>query len=100
MRFFFDLDDGGAITRDDSGVDLTNLDAARIQAIVSLTEIARDWLPYDGNNRDISVVIRTVNKPLVRVSFRFEVQSLDDSVPGDEKMLSQGRVRKVAPPRP
>ena len=93
MRFFFDLEDGDSLTRDDLGADLPTLDAARIQAIVSVTEMARDWLPLDGNNRDISVVIRSPHKALVKVSFRFEVQSLDSSVPETEKILAKDRQR-------
>jgi hypothetical protein len=94
LRFFFDLEDSGKVTRDDWGVDLPNLDAARIEAIISLTEMARDWLPNDGNNRDVSVVIRGEHETLVRVSFRFEVQSLTASVPGDEKTLAHDRRRE------
>ena len=93
MRFFFDIHDAGSVTRDDGGVELPTLDAARIEAIVSLTEMARDWLPHDGNNRDISVVIRNRHKKLIRVSFRFEVQSLDESIEGDDKMLAYDRHR-------
>lgn len=93
MRFYFDIHDEGTVTRDDGGMELPTLDAARIAAIVSLTEMAREWLPHDGNNRDISVAVRNSHKKLLRVSFRFEVQSLDDSVKGDDKMLAYDRQR-------
>lgn len=95
MRFFFDMDDSGVVTRDDIGIACPNLDAARIEAIIRLTDVARDWLPYDGNNRDIALTIRDQSKRLVRVSFRFEVQSLDESVPGDDKVMAQGRQRQI-----
>lgn len=56
-RFFFDSSDGREIIRDEIGIDLPDVLAARDEAINGLPDIARDKLP-DGSSRDFMVKVR------------------------------------------
>ena len=44
-RFYFDVLDGEASTRDDTGVELPSLDAAEDEAVRAIVEIGQDSLP-------------------------------------------------------
>jgi hypothetical protein len=56
-RYYFDIADGPESSRDEEGLELPNLEAARTQALATLGEIARDEFP-DGDRRDFSISIR------------------------------------------
>ena len=56
-RYFFDIEDGSHSTRDMHGHELAGPDAARVEAIRVLPDIARDEAPH-GNNRDYKVAVR------------------------------------------
>jgi hypothetical protein len=59
MRYYFDIRDDDNFARDDIGVDLRDDRAARLQATLALTEMARDYLPTNGDHRDMSIEVRT-----------------------------------------
>lgn len=44
-RFYFDVLDGDSLTRDDTGLEFPNLDAAEDEAARAIADIARDSLP-------------------------------------------------------
>ena len=56
-RYFFDTNDGDMLDLDDVGLDLTDHEAARREAIAALPDMARDKLP-DGDRRNFSVRVR------------------------------------------
>ncbi len=56
-RYFFDSSDGREHIRDEIGIDLPDLIAARDEAINGLPDIARDKLPA-GTNRAFTVKVR------------------------------------------
>lgn len=56
-RFFFDTDDGDFLSQDDEGMDLPDVEAARLAAMDVLPDMARDKLP-DGDRRTFSVRVR------------------------------------------
>lgn len=55
--YYFDIDDGHELTRDDTGVEFADLQAARDAAISILPEVAREILP-DGDMREIVSTLR------------------------------------------
>ena len=56
-RFYFDFDDGETFTRDERGVELEDVEAAKAEAVRSLPTIAKDELP-DGDRRTFVVIVR------------------------------------------
>jgi hypothetical protein len=55
--FFFDVTDTGQRFPDAAGTELPDLKAARLEALNTLAQIARDKLP-DGDYRDFVIEIR------------------------------------------
>lgn len=55
--FFFDIDDGNRRTRDETGQDLKDRNAAKRAAIASLPSIAADVLP-DSDHHYFKVEVR------------------------------------------
>ena len=64
--FYFDINDGDCLIRDDEGTDLVDSRAARNEAIGVLPSIAKDELP-DGDRRDFVSEVRDASG---RVIFR------------------------------
>jgi hypothetical protein len=72
-RYFLDFTDTGELLRDDEGMELVDLEAARMEALASLGEIAKDQL-RDGDHRDFIIDIREGAGPVVlRVSLSLRV---------------------------
>ena len=59
-RYFFDIHDGGS-SRDDTGTECSDDEAARKIAIRTLPDIARDEIPKDGDQRSFVALIRDEN---------------------------------------
>jgi len=78
MKFYFDIRDGGEFTEDDAGVDLPDLNAARLQATIALTDMARDYLPRDGDERSLGIRVRTAEGPQFDVTLDYELEDLRD----------------------
>ena len=56
-RFYFDIADTGRLTRDEEGLEFSDRQEARQQALATLGEIARDELP-DGDHREFVIEVR------------------------------------------
>ncbi len=56
-RYFFDTSDGNRLIRGDEGLEMQNLEAAKIEAQRALPDIAKDALP-DGEQRTFIVSVR------------------------------------------
>ncbi|WP_055045596.1 DUF6894 family protein [Devosia sp. A16] len=76
MRFYFDIRDGDEFTEDDAGVELPDLNAARLQATIALTEMARDYLPRNGDERRLAIHVRTDEGPQLDVTLDYELEHL------------------------
>lgn len=87
MHFYFDIVDGPQTIRDEIGADMFNIDAARVEAIVALTGMARDWLPHDGAERSLKVVVREASRRLLEISVYFKVTSLSPDVPERDNVI-------------
>lgn len=63
-RYFFDCREDGQSFRDDEGVELVNLDAAKEVAARTLAEIARDVLP-GSSGRSLGMDVRDDNDQIM-----------------------------------
>lgn len=75
MKYYFDIRDGADLSVDQVGVELPNDDAAKHQATLALTDMARDDLPADGDVRRISIHVRTMTGARFDVSLDYEVHA-------------------------
>lgn len=50
-RYFLDFTDTGELLRDYEGMELVDLEAARLEALAALGEIAKDQLDTSNNSR-------------------------------------------------
>lgn len=57
QRFFFDIIDNGQTSRDDDGMEWSDLEAAQRDVLSTLAEIARDEL-CTGHHRELAIAIR------------------------------------------
>jgi hypothetical protein len=57
-RFFFDTDNGDTFSKDEEGLDLLGLEAARLQAQASLADMADAVVPSDGIETVVKVEVR------------------------------------------
>ena len=74
--YFFDSHDGDDFIRDEEGVELDGLEAARDEATAALAGIAKDALPKT-TARELSIEVRDeCDRLLIRASLWFEVQVL------------------------
>ncbi len=72
MRYFFDIFDGDHWARDDLGVECASDLRARHQAVLALTELARELLPYDGSTKDLVIRVRLQDELAFSVRLAFE----------------------------
>jgi hypothetical protein len=71
MLYFFDTRDNGTFIKDDVGIELADLEAAKTQAALSLTDLARDVLP-GSIQRMLSVEVRNRFQPILKDVLTFE----------------------------
>ena len=55
--YYFDIHDGAQFARDETGVELDGINAARQEAARALGELAREILP-DGNRREVVIEVK------------------------------------------
>lgn len=70
-RYFFDTRDDDEYIKDDEGVDLPDIEAAKVQAATSLAELALDVLP-GCVKRELSVEVREGICPVLNMMLHFE----------------------------
>lgn len=70
--YFFDTLDNGEFSRDDIGLELSDLEAVREQAAMSLVELAHDVLP-GTTRREMSVEARDERRLILRAHLNFAV---------------------------
>jgi hypothetical protein len=75
-HFFFDIDDGEHVTRDDVGLHYPDAEMAKDQAVSTLPDVARDVMP-DGAKRDFIVTMRNDGgTPIFRASLSLRTEWL------------------------
>jgi hypothetical protein len=75
MRYFFDIFDGDHWTRDDIGVECASDRRARHQAVLALTELARELLPSDGSTKEFVIRVRLKDELAFSVRLSFDTSS-------------------------
>lgn len=75
MRYFFDIFDGDHWTRDDIGVECASDQRARHQAVLALTELASELLPYDGPAKELVIRVRLQEELAFSVRLNFDTSS-------------------------
>ena len=75
MRYFFDIQDGDDLARDDIGIECRSDYAARVEATRALTEMASEYLPSDGPHRNLAIHVRNRTAALFTVNLRYDVFS-------------------------
>jgi hypothetical protein len=81
-RYFFDTYDGESFISDENGLELANIDAAKLEAQRALPDMARDALP-NGNFRSFVVNIRDeTGQAVIRLALSLVVEegTLDDEL--------------------
>ena len=61
-RFFFDIDDGDRMRRDEEGSDHADLNSAQLEATDTLTQMARELFP-GTDSHGLSIIIREETGP-------------------------------------
>lgn len=75
-RYFFDTRENDRFVRDEEGLELAGLDAARAEATETLTNMARDVIPK-SERHTLSVEVRDDReRPVLKASVWSEVQVL------------------------
>jgi hypothetical protein len=74
-RYFIDTRDDDVFLKDDVGIELFDLEAAKALAAASLAELGRDVLP-SSKRRVIVVLVREEQRPLLELRLTFEAIDL------------------------
>jgi hypothetical protein len=75
-HYFFDTRNGPDLVRDDEGLELAGIEAARDEATRGLTDLAKDALP-GALRRELAVEVRdSADQALLRAALWFEVAVL------------------------
>jgi hypothetical protein len=75
-RYFFDGRDGLELIRDEEGIELEDIQAARNEATRGLADLTRDVLP-GSERRELAIEVRDeANAALLRAALTFEVAIL------------------------
>jgi hypothetical protein len=75
MRYYFDIFDGAGWARDDVGVECASDRRARHQAVLALTELARELLPSDGPSKELVIRVRHGNDAAFSVRLAFDTSA-------------------------
>jgi hypothetical protein len=79
VRFFFDHNDNGNILRDQEGVDLPGLAAAKAAAAIGLAEYARDVIAT-SERRVMAIEVRGQDgAPVLSLALTFEATPLSQA---------------------
>ena len=76
-RYFFDTNEDGTLVRDEEGCEMNGPQAARVEAIAILPQLAKD-LKTDGNRYTLAVTVRDVtSKPVFQAKLSFNCAWLE-----------------------
>lgn len=92
MRYFFDIYDGDHWARDDIGMICRDDRHARYQAVLALTEMAREQLPSDGDAMLLQVRVRDAAHRHFTVKLDFDTDR--PSIRADKKTGAQSETAR------
>ena len=71
-RYFFDIHDHHKSNHDEEGLEFSDLEAVRLQAMRILPEIAKDEVPADGDRQTFTVMVTDEDgKPVYSAALNF-----------------------------
>lgn len=74
-RFFYHTRHGGRVYRDRDGTELESVERARHEAIVTLSEMAREEFPRDGDHQELGVEVYDEDgKCILNAEITFDVK--------------------------
>jgi len=76
IRYFFDIITDGEVAPDEEGLFLPDIEAARCEASLSLTEIARDSFRSAKWAERMTVSVRTGDGPVCEAAFHWKSTAL------------------------
>jgi hypothetical protein len=75
--YFFDSDDGATKFRDETGTELPDDQAARDEASAALAEMAKEFIPGDGPQGNITMWVRNADgTALLQLALSFAIVAL------------------------
>jgi hypothetical protein len=75
--FYFDFDDGTNLLRDDIGLELADEQAARDEGARALGEIAKEYVPTDVPQKNISAWVRNEEGEVIcQVALSFTIRKI------------------------
>ncbi|MEH2553655.1 hypothetical protein V1286_001184 [Bradyrhizobium algeriense] len=75
-RYYFDLRDGDAVSVDEEGLELPDIEAVQEEAARSLVDMAKDAVRgrrFNGFGRGMEVEVRDEDGPVLQAKFTFEI---------------------------
>lgn len=76
-RYYFDLRDGDALSRDEEGIELPDIKAVQEEAVRALADMARDRAEAGSDlARYLAIEVRDDNRPVMRATFTFDIERL------------------------
>jgi hypothetical protein len=76
--FYFDFDDNGTSAPDRDGLEIETLELARVEALRTLAEMARDQRPIVGKREMVCIVKDAAHEPIYRVALAMRCEPLRD----------------------
>jgi hypothetical protein len=71
-RYYFDIRDGASFCEDEDGHELEDLKAAEIETAETLADIAKEFAPFEEDQR-IVVEVRTAQGPVLKAMLSIEL---------------------------
>ncbi|MFG3598308.1 DUF6894 family protein [Bradyrhizobium sp. RDI18] len=75
-RYYFDLRDGDAVSVDEKGLELPDIEAVQEEAARSLVDMAKDAVRgrrFSGFGRGMEIEVRDEDGPVLQAKFTFEI---------------------------
>jgi hypothetical protein len=72
-RYYFDLRDGDALSVDEEGVELPDIEAVQKEATRSLADMAKDR-PLNASGHRMAIEVRDDAGPLLQAKLTFEIE--------------------------
>ena len=100
-RYYFPSWDGDKFLSDEDGVEFEDLDQARVAAVWSLAEMARDSLPTSLGDRVLKThVMDGAGEPLLELRLSFEIVGTKEPSVGLSAFPCKGRLHQTGLKRP
>lgn len=87
MRFYFDTYEGGTLVRDEDGLDVVDLVAAKLQAAKAVVDVAKDLVPKMQIGTVAILVRDTADRVVYTAEVNFKARSFLELAYGETACL-------------